>query len=96
VGNTDTGDGRLGGPGNLAIDAAGRLIVADTVSHRVLVFDGSGQFLAVCGGQRSEPGQFRNPTGVAVDGAGHVYVADILNARIQKFRLLAPLAAAAS
>src|SRR5829696_2299678 len=40
----------------------------------------------------SSPGQFAYPGAVAVDGEGNTYVLDFDNERVQKFRLLPPLA----
>jgi NHL repeat len=60
--------------GGLAVDAMGRIVVADTGNYRVrLVADGLVSTLAAEG--------FENPTGVAVAGAS-IYVADDTSARL--------------
>jgi len=77
-------DGRLlhswgepgGGPGEfriphgIAVDAAGRVWVADRENCRVQIFDAEGQFL-------SEWRDLARPCGVFVDQAGTVYVAEL-------------------
>jgi DNA-binding beta-propeller fold protein YncE len=91
-----TGDPNpLNDPSGMALDAQGNLYVADTLNHRIQVFDSDGQFLATWGSEGSGDGQFNfiygDPNhnlalgGVAIDGQGNVYVADGGNARIQKF-----------
>jgi DNA-binding beta-propeller fold protein YncE len=91
-----TGDPHpLNDPSGMALDAQGNLYVADTLNHRIQVFDSEGNFLITWGSEGSGDGQFNfiygDPAhnlavgGVAVDGEGNVYVADGGNARIQKF-----------
>jgi hypothetical protein len=67
--------------------------VSDVAESQVLAFDAVGQFLVAWGSEGSDPGQFVEPDAIALDGAGqHLYVLDLGNQRIQKFRLLPPLA----
>jgi DNA-binding beta-propeller fold protein YncE len=91
-----TGDPNpLNDPSGMALDAQGNLYVADTLNHRIQVFDSDGQFLTTWGSEGSGDGHFHFIYGdpshnlalgaVAVDGQGNVYVADGGNARIQKF-----------
>jgi uncharacterized protein (TIGR03663 family) len=73
------------GPRDVAIDAAGNVLVSDTGNKRVLSFTPEGQFIRQWGGSGALDGQLREPVGLAVDGAGNVYVADTWNRRVQKF-----------
>ena len=68
--------GRTGyGPGefrvlhSLALDADGRLFVADRENNRVQIFDQEGKHLASWT-------QFGRPSGISFDGHGNIYVAD--------------------
>jgi DNA-binding beta-propeller fold protein YncE len=86
------GDGEFCEPWGIAVDAEGRVYVADTWNHRIQVFDSEGRFLAKAGefGQpgasiASSPANFYGPRDVAVDQQGRVYVSDTGNKRIQVF-----------
>ena len=68
--------GTLSGPTNIALDAAGRVYVADTWNCRIQVFDPNGRFLRTFGSQGVRPGQFVRPKGLGIDSEGHVYVVD--------------------
>jgi DNA-binding beta-propeller fold protein YncE len=60
--------------------------VADTLNHRIVVFDGVAWMLVPgLGGQGGEPGQFDFPCSVAVDSRGRLYVTDSNNHRVQHF-----------
>jgi len=64
----------------------GRLAVADTHYHRVMLFDATGHELSRLGGYGHEPGQFVFPVAVACDSAGNLYVGEYGgNDRVQKF-----------
>jgi DNA-binding beta-propeller fold protein YncE len=84
-GSRGTADRQFDGPASLAVDADGRIVVADAGNHRVQVFDAQGQFIRTFGSAGERSGQFRNPIGVAVDRTGNIYVADQGNSRVQKF-----------
>ena len=76
----------LFGPYSVAVDASGRVYVADAWNQRVQVFDSTGAYLTTLGGAwGANPSQFRDPKGVALDSQGNVYVTDSRNNRIQKF-----------
>ncbi|HPD15560.1 MAG TPA: hypothetical protein PLE19_11445 [Planctomycetota bacterium] len=76
-------DIRLNRPEGLGYDAEGRLVVADSGNHRLLVFDAELEWLATFGAEGKEPGQFTRPTDVAFDSQGRLIVADAGNHRIQ-------------
>jgi sugar lactone lactonase YvrE len=82
------------GPVGVALDAAGRIIVADTYNDRIRAIDRDGRVVTVAGSGR--PGalngpvadaEFDTPCGVAVDAAGNIYVADTGNGAV---RLVTP------
>jgi DNA-binding beta-propeller fold protein YncE len=77
---------------NVAVGADGQIIVADSLNHRIQVFDPHGQFSGAWGSSGVRPGQFSQPDGLGIDAHGHLYVADRWNHRVQKFeRAGAPL-----
>lgn len=64
----------------------GRLAVADTHYHRVVLFRGDGSLDRMLGGYGQEPGQFIFPVATACDAEGNLYVCEYGgNDRIQKF-----------
>lgn len=85
-GTGGSGVGQFYGANAIALDAAGRIYVADTYNCRVVRFDDmngtnwtSYPANPTCG---AGAGQFYDPAGIAVDGAGNIYVADTGNGRI--------------
>jgi hypothetical protein len=86
--------GKLEAPGQLALDAAGNVWVADRGNNRVQEFGPDGARLGMFGGRGIGPGQFVHPTGVSVDCHGLLTVTDSSNNRVQQFQLAAPAVAA--
>ena len=72
----------------------GRIAVADTHYHRVVLFAADGTVSALFGSEGMGPGQFLFPVGVATDPGGNLYVSEYGgNDRVQKFSpALRPLA----
>ena len=68
-GGTGTGPGQLSRPHAIAMDADGRLFVADRGNQRIVIFDQEGKFL-------SRWTQFGMPSDIAIDRNGRIYVAD--------------------
>ncbi len=68
--------GTFRSPVGVAVDHRGFLYVADTMNHRVQVFNRLGRFVRTFGEHGNAPGQFSRPKGIAVDSQGHIYVAD--------------------
>ncbi len=65
-----------GKPVGLSVAADGRVFVADTHYHRVIVFDRDGVELARFGELGTGDGQFKLPTDVAIDRDGNIYVSE--------------------
>jgi DNA-binding beta-propeller fold protein YncE len=60
---------RFNDPHDIAIDADGRIYVADRGNQRVQVLDGEGHFV-------TRWTQFGKPSAIAIDNRGNIYVAD--------------------
>ncbi len=73
------------GPRGIAVDAQGRVFVADTGNKRILVYDADGNFILQIGSEGLSIGQFEEPVGLAFDSRGFLYVADTWNQRVQVF-----------
>ncbi len=71
--------GQLDRPMHIAMDAQGRLYVAEYLNDRIQVFDLEGRSQQILG-----EGIFDAPGGVAVDREGAVYVADFYHDRVVK------------
>lgn len=98
-----TGDGKFRDqPGQVAIDAAGRVFVTQGPARGpqpgVLVFSADGQYLGGFGPLGSNDGQLSFPTGILLDGAGNAFIKDegvetgpnFVGGSIQMFHLSAP------
>ena len=85
-GGYGTADGQFVWAMDAAVDAAGRVFVADYSNNRVQVFDRDGRFLAAWGEYGTDAGEFAYALGVAVGGDGTVYVTDE-GKRLQAFRV---------
>ncbi|MFB0533767.1 MAG: PA14 domain-containing protein [Anaerolineae bacterium] len=72
-GTQGTGPGEFNEPRDIAVDAKGRLYVADTGNRRVQVFDSGGQFIASWDGGEDE---FVEPLALVIDSRGDLYVLD--------------------
>lgn len=79
-------------PDGVAVDAAGRIYIADTSNQRIRLVDTSGNISTVVGtGAQGSVGdggpaiqaELDNPVAVAVDGSGNLYIADLDNQRIR-------------
>ena len=75
----------LWGPRGIAVDAQGRVFVADTGNKRIVIYAADGNFIAQFGGGGMASGQLEEPVGLAFDIQGNLYVADTWNQRIQVF-----------
>jgi DNA-binding beta-propeller fold protein YncE len=76
----------FGSGGSVAVEKSGKVYLADSQYHRILVFNLLGQFITKWGSHGSGNGQFAWPKGIAIDNSsGRVYVADRGNHRVQVF-----------
>lgn len=75
-----------GKPAGLSIHPDGRILVADTHYHRVMIFDRDGNLGASFGREGTGDGEFLLPTDVTVDAKGFFYVSEYQgNDRITKW-----------
>lgn len=76
-----------GYPTGLSIEpTTGRLFVADTHEHRVLIYDSDGRLVGTFGSEGEDPGQMLYPTDVAFGPDGLIFVSEYGgNDRIQVF-----------
>jgi DNA-binding beta-propeller fold protein YncE len=86
--------GTLREPWGIAVDADGRVIVADTWNHRVQIFSAEGEPITAWGVfERVDPAfaesgstvGFYGPRDVEVDARGRIYVADTGNKRVRVY-----------
>lgn len=87
-------DARFNGPIGIAVDAGGRVIVADTYNDRIRAVQRDGVVVTLAGSAGpgyvdgpSTDARFDTPCGVAVDRAGNIYVADSGNGVV---RMMSP------
>lgn len=69
-------DTEFGKPVGLSIHPDGRIFVADTHYHRVLIFNRDGRQLDSFGHEGMGDGEFQLPTDVAFDARGFIYVSE--------------------
>jgi DNA-binding beta-propeller fold protein YncE len=79
-------DSRIGNPEGIWKLRDGRVAVADTHYHRVVIFRADGEVDLMFGSEGREAGQFVFPVAVLEDGAGNLYVGEYGDhQRVQKF-----------
>ncbi|NJL32974.1 MAG: hypothetical protein HC893_02885 [Chloroflexaceae bacterium] len=71
-------------PTGITMDSAGRIYIADTLNHRIQVYNADGDLIETIGEYGAGEGQFNEPRGLAVDADDNLYVADTWNARVVK------------
>ncbi|XP_028392163.1 E3 ubiquitin-protein ligase TRIM71-like [Dendronephthya gigantea] len=73
-------------PRDVAVRNNGDILVADTLNHRVQIFNSKGKFVACFGGGKGRGlGQLSFPSGIAISPHCHVIVSDHGNHRVQIF-----------
>lgn len=80
-----TKNGQFSDPQGIFVDGKDIVYVADTLNHRIQVFDRNGKHKASFGSYGSANGEFLFPHDIVVDSKGFIYVADSQNGRVQKF-----------
>ncbi len=82
---------RFNGPVGVAVDAGGRVIVADTYNDRIRAIDRDGRVVTLAGDGvpgfadgAAEQARFDTPCGVAADAHGSIYVADSGNGAVRR------------
>ena len=84
--HTVTAGDAMSFPNGIAIDAAGRIAVADSNNGRLIVFDGQGvQKASVNRGVGN--GDLGLPRGVAIDDHGRIFVVDTTNQAVNVYRM---------
>jgi len=79
-------DVKIGKPEGLVVLRDGRVVVCDTHYHRVVWFDGDGDWLKNIGQQGNENGQFIYPVGICKDPDENLYICEYGgHDRVQKF-----------
>ncbi len=68
------GADRLYRPTEVAVGKDGKIFVADTMKHRIMVFDRNGRFLTKFGKKGKGKGEIEFPSAITVDDNGRVYV----------------------
>lgn len=90
-GQEGAAEGQLNHPRGLTVGQNGLLYVADSLNHRIQVFDADGVLQNSWGtfevGERGTAtgGNFNQPWGIATGPDGNIYVADTWNHRVQVF-----------
>lgn len=83
----------LNSPSAVAVDAAGRVYIADSANNRIRVIDAAGYLQPYAGDPAGLPGfldgealaaKFDFPRALAFDSTGYLYVADYFNHRIRR------------
>jgi sugar lactone lactonase YvrE len=83
----------LNAPHDIAFDAEGNLLVADTFNHRIRRIDRQGSITTIAGSgdapytgydSAAPKGTLNNPQGVAVDRAGNILIADTYNSVVRR------------
>ena len=72
-------------PRGVAVSNRDEIAVADTVNHRVQIFNSNGDFIRSFGREGSNQGEFKYPFGIAFNKDGKIFVADSNNHRVQIF-----------
>lgn len=80
-----SGPGELNFPTFVAVDAAGRVVVNDTMNFRIAIFGPDGSFAGEFGRAGNGSGDLDRPKGVAADATGRIYVADHMFDNFQIF-----------
>jgi DNA-binding beta-propeller fold protein YncE len=81
----ETGKANVSLPAGIAVDAAGRIVLVDTLRHEIKIFEPDGQLVDVFGGFGRHPGDVSYPVDVSIGRGGAICVAEKGNGRAQVF-----------
>ena len=84
-GDWDSGNDKLNNPADVALDAAGRVYVADQWHGRIQIFNPDGSYYATLDNGGTAENQVGCPTGVTLAPNGYLYVTDPCSQRVQIF-----------
>ena len=73
----------LSGPSSIAYNSSGQMIISESCSHRVSVFDDRGKPIRTLGSYGERPEQMIAPAGIAVDDSDNIYISS--EHKLQKF-----------
>jgi DNA-binding beta-propeller fold protein YncE len=85
-GTQGEGVGEFSYPNGIAVDADGRIFVADGNNGRMQAFDAEGNYLFMISRGMS-PGDLSMPRGIAVDSENRLFIADTSRGQVQVYRL---------
>eukprot|EP00731_Ephydatia_muelleri_P008879 Em0004g1217a len=74
-GNHGSGQEQFNSPISVIVDQIVRLIVSDSITHRVVILDQAGTWLLTINGSVSGSHGFQHPYGLALDPQGNIHVA---------------------
>ncbi len=83
---------QLNYPTAVAVDSAGRVLIADTYNHKIRVVATDGKITTLAGtgapgfvgdGGEAKSAKLRYPQGLVLDSAGRIYISDTFNHRIR-------------
>ena len=72
-------------PGGIFVHPSGKIYVADTLNHRVVILDEKGLVVSTWGSQGKDNGEFNEPRDICKDHLGNIWVLDSGNSRVQVF-----------
>lgn len=70
---------------SVALDSRGRILIADDLNHRIVVFGADGRFAGHAGRKGQGPGELESPWRVVVDARDSIFVWDNANGRVSVF-----------
>lgn len=72
-------------PGDIKIDAVGRIYILDSGNHRIQVFDKNRNFIRTIGKRGQGPSDMLGPSSLSLAGNNNIVVSDTFNYRLQVF-----------
>lgn len=85
IGGAEEGAESFSRINDIAVDAWGRIVLADVVEGQIRVFDSTGAFVRALGRRGRGPGEFNEPKGIRIRDDGGVTIYDPLQRRLSVF-----------